>query len=50
MQKGTLFVQVKENMLRQVSSIFYLNVGREPIKSHAEFLRNRKVISGNLRL
>jgi len=47
MQKGTLFEQVKENMLGQVSKILKLNMGREPIKSQAEFLRNQKVISGN---
>ena len=50
MQKETLFQRVKENMPRQVLSILKLNVGREPIKSHAEFLRNLKVISGNQRL
>lgn len=50
MQKGTIFEQVKENMLGQVSNILQLNMGREPIKSHAEFLRNRKVISGDQRL
>ena len=50
MQKETLFEQVKPGKYAGEGISNILNMGRQPIKSHAEFLRNRKVISGNQRL